>query len=76
MSVAVQGDIGGGGGWWHTWPRCFPVQPSQKAMGMCFSQTQCLQFYTDKIDNKVKHVIQILILWGHIQDESGAPSTS
>lgn len=56
----MQGNIGG----WTTWPRCFPVQPSHKAVGMCFSQTQCLQFFTDKIKTSLKHVIRILILFG------------
>lgn len=40
----------------------FPVQPSHKVVNICFRQTQCLQLYTDKIKNKVKHMIQILIL--------------
>lgn len=56
----MQGNIGG----WTTWPRCFPVQPSHKAVGMCFSQMQCLQFFTDKIKTLLKHVIRILILFG------------
>lgn len=56
----MQGNIGG----WTTWPRCFPVQPSHKAVGMCFSQMQCLQFFTDKIKTLLKHVNRILILFG------------
>lgn len=63
----MQGNIWG----WATWPRCFPVQPSHKAVGMWFSQTQCLQFLTDKITKTCNSNINII--WAIFKTDESRP---